>query len=113
PVAGFLRSRGLTEEELSLLGEYCASFEREKEIARRLGKTTGAVWTAFSRIRAKLGARNQADLKRILGVLSRFDRREAAQADGKDNRLSTSVPWGSGGFNRPQGSGHERKGVGR
>jgi len=66
----YLETRGLTEWEMGLVEELAADGANEKEIAARTGRSETAVRKAFETIRKKLGAKNQHDLARMLGVLS-------------------------------------------
>ena len=70
--AAYFETRGLTHRDIALLRELTRSFGHEKEIARALNRSDIEVQKQFQAIRARLGARNQVDLGRILGVLSCF-----------------------------------------
>jgi DNA-binding response OmpR family regulator len=76
-VAAYLRSRGLTPDEVLLAAEFCAGFEREKDIAVRLDRNPVAVWRQFSRIHAKLALANNNELAALLTSLSIAARRRA------------------------------------
>jgi DNA-binding NarL/FixJ family response regulator len=68
----YFETRGLTHRDIALLKELTRTFGREKEIARALDRSDIEVQRQFQAIRDRLGARNQVDLGRILGVLSCF-----------------------------------------
>lgn len=68
----YLSTKGVSVWDLELLRDLATDFEREKEIARRLDRSEASVRKQFQKIREKLGANSQADLARILGVLSCF-----------------------------------------
>jgi len=70
--AAYLLTRGLSSWDLELLRDLSTDFEREKEIARRLGRPETSVRKQLQKIREKLGAGSSGDLARILGVLSCF-----------------------------------------
>ncbi len=66
----YLKTRNLTDADIRLLAEFAKEYEREKEIARILDCTEDSVRKRFQSIRDRLGAKSQADLARMLGVLS-------------------------------------------
>lgn len=68
----FLETRGLSELDIQLLDMLMDGFRKEKEIARRSGRSFPAVRKNFQRIRDRLGARSQAELGSFLGMLSCF-----------------------------------------
>jgi DNA-binding NarL/FixJ family response regulator len=68
----YLATRGLSEWDLALVKELAIDRAPEKEIARRTGRSETAVRKGFESIRRKLGAVNQPDLARMIGVLSCF-----------------------------------------
>jgi DNA-binding NarL/FixJ family response regulator len=68
----YLRTRGLTDWDIQLVRIFANTFDREKEISYALNRKSSAVRKQFQLIRNKLGARNQADLGRMLGVISCF-----------------------------------------
>jgi DNA-binding NarL/FixJ family response regulator len=66
----YLKTRHLTDADIRLLAEFVKDYGREKEIARVLDCTEAAVRKKFQSIRDRLGAASQADLARMIGVLS-------------------------------------------
>jgi DNA-binding NarL/FixJ family response regulator len=68
----YLETRGLSDWETALAAELALDGASEKEIAARTGRSETAVRKGFETIRRKLGAGNQRDLARMLGVLSCF-----------------------------------------
>jgi len=71
----YLRTRGLSDQDIALLREYCVDYDSEKCLAARLDRNYQTVRTQFKRIRDLLRARTLGDLARILGVLSCFAQR--------------------------------------
>lgn len=72
PAVAYLKSRRLTDADIQLLSQFSDDYGREKEIARILDISECAVRKKFQSIRERLGARSQADLGRMIGVLSCF-----------------------------------------
>lgn len=70
----YLRSRGATDWEISLLRAYAVDYGREKCVAARLKRSHGSVRMGLMSVRDRVGAKSQGDLCRILGVLSCFAR---------------------------------------
>ncbi len=70
--AAYFETRGLSSKDIALLTELSRSFGPENEIARSLNRSDAEVEKQFQTIRERLGAKNQVDLGRILGVLSCF-----------------------------------------
>jgi DNA-binding NarL/FixJ family response regulator len=70
--AAYFETRGLSRTDIALLTELTRSYGLENEIARSLDRADSEVQKQFQSIRERLGARNQVDLGRILGVLSCF-----------------------------------------
>ncbi len=68
----YFETRGLSPRDIALLTELTRSFGREREIAKSLKRPEIEIREQFKSIRARLGARNQVDLGRIIGVLSCF-----------------------------------------
>jgi DNA-binding NarL/FixJ family response regulator len=68
----YLATRGVSEWELVLAKELAIDSASEKAIAMRTGRRQTAVRKGFESIRRKLGATNQHDLTRMIGVLSCF-----------------------------------------
>jgi DNA-binding response OmpR family regulator len=68
----YFETRGLDEKDIALLSELTRSAGRVTEIAKTLNRADVEVQRQFQTIRERLGARNQVDLGRILGVLSCF-----------------------------------------
>lgn len=68
----YFETRGLSQTDIALLTELTRSFGRERDIARTLNRADTEVQKQFQTIRDRLGARNQVDLGRIIGVLSCF-----------------------------------------
>jgi len=68
----YLATRGVSEWELVLAKELAIDSASEKAIALRTGRRQTAVRKGFESIRRKLGAVNQPDLARMIGVLSCF-----------------------------------------
>ncbi|MDD5308232.1 MAG: hypothetical protein PHU25_12995 [Deltaproteobacteria bacterium] len=87
-VRTYLVSKGLDYDDLALLDALFAGVGSEKDIAAALDLSPPMVRKRFERIRRRLGARDQVDLGRILGVLSCFDRRRPGRTfnGGNDNR---------------------------
>jgi DNA-binding NarL/FixJ family response regulator len=70
--AAYFETRGLSPKDIALLAELTRTFDRETEIARSLNRADIEIEKQFQSIRERLGAKNQVDLGRILGVLSCF-----------------------------------------
>jgi DNA-binding NarL/FixJ family response regulator len=70
--AAYFETRGLSRKDIALLAELGRSFGPESEIARSLNRADIEIEMQFQSIRERLGAKNQVDLGRILGVLSCF-----------------------------------------
>lgn len=68
----YLKTRRFTDADLRLLSAFVQGYDRQKEIARVLDHSEHAVRKKFQSIRDRLGAKSQADLARMLGVLSCF-----------------------------------------
>lgn len=68
----YFETRGLSRTDIALLTELTRTFGREQEIAKNLNRADIDVEKQFQTIRDRLGARNQVDLGRIIGVLSCF-----------------------------------------
>ena len=74
----YLETRGISTWDLSLLADYATDFEREKEVARRLGRNAPAVRKRFQAIRDGLGLASQDELVRLIRALSGFGQKTAA-----------------------------------
>ena len=68
----YFETRGLSSKDIALLTELTRSCARERDIAKSLHRSETEVRLQFAEIRDRLGARNQVDLGRIIGVLSCF-----------------------------------------
>lgn len=68
----YLETRGRSGWDIILLRELAKNFDRLKSIACRLGRSESSVKKQFQSIRNRLDADSQADLSRMLGVLSCF-----------------------------------------
>ena len=68
----YLKTRHFTDMDIRLLAEFSRDFGRIKEIANALDCSEYAVRKKFQSIRDRLGAKSQADLARMIGVLSCF-----------------------------------------
>ena len=68
----YLKTRHFTDMDIKLLAEFSKDFGRIKEIASALDCSEYAVRKKFQSIRDRLGASSQADLARMIGVLSCF-----------------------------------------
>ena len=68
----YLKTRGLTDTDIRLLEMFSSDYGREKEMSRILDCSEYSIRKKFQSIRDRLGARSQADLARMIGVLSCF-----------------------------------------
>ncbi len=68
----YLKSRRFTENDIAILLEFTKEYGREKEIARILDQSEQAVRKKFQSIRERLEVSTQADLAKMIGVLSCF-----------------------------------------
>jgi DNA-binding NarL/FixJ family response regulator len=77
----FLRSAGLTSDQIAVLCGYAAlGFPENKALADHLEMTVAATSKMITRIEEKLGLENRAQLVRLLTVLSGFGLRERRDA---------------------------------
>jgi len=70
--AAYFETRGLNEKEIALLTELTRASDPEPETARPTNRIDVEAEKQFQSIRERLGAKNQVDLGRIIGVLSCF-----------------------------------------
>ena len=71
-MVSYLTTRGFSNKEVQLLDLLFGGCSREKEIACILDRQEQTVRKQFQRIRERLGAKSQADLREMLDGLSRF-----------------------------------------
>jgi DNA-binding NarL/FixJ family response regulator len=77
----YLRSRGVTKNQLQLLTEYLsAGFPREKTLAEQVGKSENAIWKQFHQIRDLLGLETNAQLAHILTILHGYNKSKRNKA---------------------------------
>jgi DNA-binding NarL/FixJ family response regulator len=71
---GYLRTFGLTPREIEILVAYAEDFPLQKILSDRVGKAESQIRKSFSRIQAKLGIDNLAQLGYLLTVCAMFER---------------------------------------
>jgi DNA-binding NarL/FixJ family response regulator len=71
---GYLRTFGLTPKEIEILVAYAKDFPLQKILSDRVGKAEAQLRKSFSRIQAKLGVDNLAQLGHILTICAMFER---------------------------------------
>ena len=87
----FLRSAGVTEEQVAALCAYVGfGFPENKELAARLGISEQAASKLVRRAEEKLGVRNRGQLVRLLTVLSGFGVRER-RGRGEEARVRSAL----------------------
>ena len=71
---GYLRTFGLTHREIEIMVAYAEDFPLQKILSDRVGKAESQLRKSFSRIQAKLGVDNPAQLGRVLTICAMFER---------------------------------------
>ena len=80
----FLRSRGLTQQQVDLLDAYAEyGYPRIKEFANRMGISETSLWKRLSRIRDKLGMDSMSQITHLMTSItilnSRMEKRRRSQ----------------------------------
>jgi DNA-binding NarL/FixJ family response regulator len=71
---GYLRTIGLTRNEIAILTEFAVDFPRPKKLAERVQRAEGVVRRTFSRISEKLGIDNLSQLAHLVTVCGMYGR---------------------------------------